>query len=77
MREGINSGRPRANFPRKILKGRRKKQPLSRKIETFLEICKRKTRDFTSTMLILVWVSCRYASLFGALSKKLYAFKTP
>ena len=29
MRVGIDSGRPRANFPRKISKGNRKAKPLS------------------------------------------------
>lgn len=55
MREGINSGRPRANFPRKIQRKTLEKITVSpnkrRKIETFTEISqrnklvKRKTQD--------------------------------
>ena len=42
MREGISSGRPRANFPRKISKENiRNKRYLAKwkKIEKFREIC--------------------------------------
>ena len=55
MREGINSGRPSANFPRKIQRKTQEKITVSpnkrRKIETFTEISqrnklvKRKTQD--------------------------------
>ena len=45
MREGINSGRPRANFPRKIQRKTLEKITVSqnkrRKIETFTEISQR------------------------------------
>ena len=48
MRKGINPGRPRPNFPRKISKENLKKQRclagLLKKIEKFIEICKRKQK---------------------------------
>ena len=48
MRVGIDSGGPRANFPRKISKGnvRQNRCPLeeTKRIEKLLEICNRKQR---------------------------------
>lgn len=48
MRKGINPGRPRPNFPRKIseenLKNNAVSQDKWKKIEKFIEICKRKQK---------------------------------
>ena len=78
MGERINFNRPRTNFPRKISKEKNKKQSAAisldkrKKVETFVEICEKKTKifNYSITGILLNFP-------FGALLGKLYAFKTP
>ena len=73
MGEGINFSRPR-----KISKEKNKKQSAAisldkqKKVETFVEICEKKTKifNYSITGILLNFP-------FGALLGKLYAFKTP
>ena len=86
MHEEINSGQPRADFPRKISKENTRNNfcltiwvkenwNLIRNLWKETKVGKRRTREFSNTKLIQVRVSCWFANLFWALPQKLYAFK--
>ena len=76
MRKGINFGRPRANFLRKVQ--RRRKENLSRQIcETKKQMVRSRKavriyREFSNTKLIQVWASYWFTITFWALPRKVF-----